>query len=614
MKLEALLNHQSLNDLKQLVLMLPIEWRRDVKVNKQAQTKCLVETLNDAKKLNELVNQLTELERLQLAHIVHGGWSGLDPARFMAWHDAIPLELNPTNIYQPPAPQLLWLFLYPPLATPRYYYGSISEWTLPDELGPKLKPLLKPVPAHQLEAIAGEPPDELTLTFREYNQLFVERFQCVRRDLEKAAGQELVAILQLAQQGKLQVTAKRQQLNKSSMARALEALVAPGITFDAQLWEVEDGDDGLLTLSKMQRASAWIVMLKAAEALEIHGTKCVITPKGLAMMSAPEQETLQRVWQTWLNDDTYDELDQIADLKGLDRFQGSLVPPSTRRKKMLSALGELKPKTWYRLSDLFDHIYAQGNLPWCTENAQGLSILSYHGYKEELFGRERVRLVGSWMRIFLCEIAATLGLLELCYTVPGPPLSKLWHSEMDLTPYDGVYALRLTELGESIILNKTKLDALDVSVQAQLHVQPDQSIVATGPLPGELVVLLDSFAKPTGPLTWKLDRKLLLKAHERGDSIEDFEQRLLKAIEQEQFPKTVKVFFDDAKRRATMIHAPQPAQLFRLEDKAVALELAHDKKLKELVQMLDEHTLVIAPRDVKTLKSVARKAGYAFAH
>lgn len=164
------------------------------------------------------------------------------------------------------------------------------------------------------------------------------------------------------------------------------------------------------------------------------------------------------------------------------------------------------------------------------------------------------------------------------------------------------------------LLNKTQLDALDVSVQAQLHIQPDQSIVATGPLPGELVLLLDGFAKSTGPLTWKLDRKLLLKAHERGDSIEDFEQRLLKAVEQERLPKTVKVLFDDAKRRARMIQAPRPAQLFRFEDKAVALELAHDKKLKELVQLLDEHTLVIAPKDIKTLKSVARKAGYAFAH
>jgi len=57
----------------------------------------------------------------------------------------------------------------------------------------------------------------------------------------------------------------------------------------------------------------------------------------MAMMSAPEQETLQRLWQTWLGDDAYDELYRIADLKGLDRFQGSFVPPSTRRKKMLSA-------------------------------------------------------------------------------------------------------------------------------------------------------------------------------------------------------------------------------------------------------------------------------------
>lgn len=623
MQLHEQLSLFNKNHLKTLTKLIPSSLKKSASGEaKDGYIKQLCEALLGPN-VQKLVDALSPTGKLALSHVIHDGWETLDEERFLAWHDQ-PSSLYPENrVYSTNPtwePSPLWLFFYPPLSWAYDYprpFGDGEPWRIPSDLVANLKKRIE-LPRQTLappEPLAAAPA-KLTLSSPDRKKRI--ELELSLYDQHELAHQELLAVLELAQAGKLKFTGKRRKPSAATLRAVQDVLKSPEFLHDEHSWKsgaqlypgLAHDRAWLLKLIGSRRANAWLELLCAAGLIDLHDNgKVTINAQGISIQHEPAERAIRRVWERWLmSSQATDELEWIFDLKGFRPDYPGLYPLSIRRQRLHDQLAALTPARWYELTTLTRTMIANGNFTWSMDDAGGL----YLGDRfNTLSGRASWPLGVSSLKLLLGDIAATLGLVALRHFNPALELTRL-NEQGILTPYDHIFAIKLTPLGEAVFLADEPLEALDEAALGELHVQPDRSIVATGHLPGELSLLLDEFTLSTGPLTWKLDRKTLLKAHEQGKDIERFERELLKAAQQDKLPKTVKSFFEDAHRRATMIQAPKALLCVEFKEKAVAYELAHDKKLKDIVELYKERFLLLDEVHLKTLRSVARKLDYAF--
>ena len=476
---------------------------------------------------------------------------------------------------------LLHFFLY----APRRH--GVAPTIVPLELANRLRAFVPPPPEAELPA-AEELPEGVPL---------------MRRDMERPAQHDLLAVLRLVEAGRVAVSARTRR---------------PGVAACRLVGDVLAGGD-FMDLGAI-RAFAWPCLLQAAKLAEPRGSKLALTKSGHTALHAPTAPTLRAVWKRWLGNKLLDEFNRVHAIKGQTRGNGrrTMTAPSGRRSDVAAALSRCPVGRWVSFDDFgrfmqvagFD--FAVNREPWNLYLAHpDYGSLGYNG------SHDWAIIEGRYTLCLLFEYAATLGLIDVAYTDPRDArldYTHLWGSEdlPYLSCYDGLHYFRLNPLGAYCLGVAKTYEPSTPASRAALTVYPDLSIRAAEQLSPDEQTLLETYASVEGDGVWRLDPDKALAAIEGGHDPDEFRE-FLAARDPQLVPETVDGFLATAKRGARALKARRTAVLIDCADADIAARLTTDKRTAKLCLRAGERVLAVQTASEAAFRKAARAMGYGMA-
>lgn len=604
--LEAGLTFHTVDELKKLLNLLPIKG----KPTRKAELVEAIASYLRSPNLKKLWKELNELQQAAVAEAVHVTEGLYLPEQFRAKYGKLPEWESRTTLYRYNQPaSSLDLFFYP-LSN---YYGPGN--VLPEDLRIKLKAFVKAPKALTLES-TEQPPESIQVEYVSYD--YKQRKQIHKLEdvpvvccpTEQAAQQDLLAVLRLVHLGKVSVSDKTLMPGKAAL-KAIAPLLQGGDYYSTI--EQPDDTDPIGDIKPF----AWVMLLQGGGLAQLEGKKLQLTKAGQKAMSTAPAKTIQTIWKKWLKTTLLDELRRVDIIKGqTGKGKRGLTALSGRRKHIVSLLSQCPAGKWVTYEELTHYIIASGQSFDVSRSPEKLYISEPgYGYLYDADSSWSI-LEDTYLKCFLFEYAATLGLFDIAYVapydVPSSEFSQLWGTDdYDfLSRYDGLVAFRITPLGAFCLGLADSYTPATVTVESTLRVLPNLDLVMTGPplSPAE-ALMMDTFTVQSSDAVWKLDRETALKAAEAGHDLQEFQQFLTKASA-EAFPKTVKQFFEDCLSRSQSLQDKGIARLIECADTTLAALIAHDSRTKKYCQLAGEQHLVVLLDQETRFRNGLRKLGY----
>ena len=556
--------------------------------------------------LRSLWDELDENQKFAVSEVLYGADGGFNPDRFKAKYGAVPAGCSPYASRQDTS---LRLFLHP---ADRY---PDSPLIIPSDLAERLLAFVPPPPEVTLAAL-----DELPETVERRREHYVpkgekptfDRVELIRREMERAAPRDLLAVLRLIDRGRIAVSAKTRRASAAAVQRIAEVLDG-GDFFDpyeekTKSWEQVAGP---------VKAFAWLLLVQAAKLAEPHGSKLALTKAGHIALGKPPAETLRRLWERWMKNTLLDEFSRIDDIKGQHRGKGrhAVTAASNRRPAIAEALAQCPVGQWVRFDDFSRFMQASSfdfsvtRDPWRLYIADpNYGSLGYAGHHDWDI------LQGRYLLCLLFEYAATLGLIDVAYTDPKGARSDYWHmwgvDELEyLSRYDGLEYLRLNALGAYCLSIAETYEPDTAPARCSLAAYPDLRLHVRTALSPEENLLLDTYANAESDDVWRLDRDKILAAIEIGHAADELREFL--AVRDEQpLPETVEGFLRNVERSARALRVQGPALLIECTDAEVARRLATDERTTKLCLRAGERHLVVRTKSEGAFRKAVRELGY----
>ena len=267
----------------------------------------------------------------------------------------------------------------------------------------------------------------------------------------------LVAVLELAADGRLRCNATSRQPSAATVRLIEDALVA-GDFYDAGQQPIA--------------AFAWPLLIQVGGLARLAGLRLELSPRGRATLASPSYEALAALWARWLAGVSTDEMARIEAVKG-QRKPGTLTSAVTRRAAVAAALAGLEPGAWTGVGKLLGILRAQRPPLVATRSLRALWRLyvldSYHGSLGHAGPRAWDLVEGRYALCVLFEYAATVGLIDVAYADPRGArhdYRALWGADQlsCLSRYDGLAAVRVNELGAAVLHDPDALPGLGLPV------------------------------------------------------------------------------------------------------------------------------------------------------
>ena len=587
------------------------------------------------KSLQKLWHELDETQRLAVSETLYGPDGAFAETRFRAKYGAMPVFDTTANRkgYRVTRPTLLRLFLYP---AHRYDSGAT---VIPRELQERLRVFVPPpeapaLPAwEELPATAAEggkhseqssedSGEEAAATGRSVYgrprrtspiETAARNAPLVRRDMERAARQDLLAVLRLIERGKVAVSATTRQASAAAI-RNVAAILCDGDFYDPAPKKKHAREQTVGPL----RAFAWPWLVQAAGLAERRGTRLALTKAGRAAVSPPPADTLRRLWQRWLKTTLLDEFCRIDAIKGQrGRAKRTMTAASSRRAPITEALKECPVDLWVHISDFSRFMQASGDFdfsitrdPWRLYIAEAhYGSLGYEGHDGWNILQER------YLLCLLFEYAATLGLIDVAYSDPHGArwdYMDLWGADdLDfLSRYDGLHYFRLNPLGAFCLGVAETYEPKTPPARASLTVLPNLRLkVMEVPLSGEEKLVLETYATAESEEVWCLDRDKTLSAIESGHDANELRD-FLTARDDQPLPETVEGFLRDTLRRTRALMPHGTALLIECIDSDLAALLASHARTAKLCLRAGERHLAVRAESEDAFRKAVHRIGY----
>ena len=553
-----------------------------------------------------LWDEFDENQKFAVSEVLYGVDGGFNPDRFKAKYGSLPAGWSPRTSYQNMS---LRLFLHP---VDRY---PDSPLIIPSDLAERLLPFVPPPPEVTLTAL-----DELPETVERHRERYLpegaeptcDRVELIRREMERAAPRDLLAVLPLIDRGRIAVSPKTRRASAAAMQRIAEVLDG-GDFFDptekkTQSWEQVAGP---------VKAFAWPLLVQAAKLAEPHGSKLALTKAGHLALGKPPAETLRRLWERWMKNTLIDEFNRIDEIKGQQRGKGrhAMTATSNRRPVIAEALTQCPVGRWVQYDDFVRFMLASSfdfsvtRDPWHLyigePNYGSLGHTEHHDWDI---------LEGRYLLCLLFEYAATLGLIDVAYTDPKGARSDYWDmwgaDELEyLSRYDGLEYFRLNLLGAYCLGVASTYEPDTAPVCCALEVFPDLRLHARTGLSPDENLLLDTYANAESDDVWRLDRDKILAAFEGGHAADELRE-FLAARDDQPLPETVEGFLRNVERSARALRVRGPALLIECTDAEVAARLATDERTTKLCLRAGERHLVVRTKSERAFRKAVRELGY----
>ncbi|MEB3359848.1 MAG: helicase-associated domain-containing protein [Synechococcales bacterium] len=561
--------------------------------------------------LKTLWDGLDELQQAAIAEAVHTTQGYYEQEQFRAKYGDLPTwnRRNYYSTYNQPAAKLD-LFFYP-LSN----YGAPT--LMPEDLRLKLKVFVAPPKLLALHSHKQLPPSfEVKLRHFDYEQRktvkTTEAVPIVCALREQAAQQDLLAVLRLIQMGQVSVSDKTYMPSKATLSA-----IAPILQGGDYYSEADEPGDSYHDPIGIIKPFAWVMLVQAGGLASLDGKKLQLTKAGQKAVGAAPAKTLKAIWKKWLKTTLLDELRRVEAIKGqTGKAKRSLTAVSGRRSQIVDALRLCPTGEWVEFDELKRFMIASHQIFEVSRSPSTLYINEPgYGYLYEA-GDAWGILQDSYMRCFLFEYAATLGLVDIAYIppykAPRDSYSDFWGTDdlSFLSRYDGLFAIRLTPLGGFCLDLTDAYTSAPVVTESTLRVLPNLDIVMAGtPLTPAETLMMNTFSQQTADAVWKLDQETMLKAIAAGHSPDEFYDFLTQASAGN-LPKTVEQFFDDCRRRGESLQDLGLARLIKCADAPLAAQIAHDSRTRKYCYLAGDCYLVV-PIDQETrFRNALRKLGY----
>ena len=433
---------------------------------------------------------------------------------------------------------------------------------------------------------------------------------------ERIVFHELRRMLGLVQAGKLAVTAKRNTPTAACVSRISEALMLPDLALEEQ--EEKRSQWFEYPEAGPVRAYAWGVVVQQCGWCKPTGSKLSLMRKGQAMLSGGTVEALKEGVKRLLGDDTFDELNRINHIRGqTGKGKRSLTRPSTRRERIAEAMTEWPTGRWIAFDDAFRFCWASGNTYEVSRNPWDLYFLEKQygslGYASSGRGGDLER---QYLRAFLVETLATLGMVDIAYVYPHhlwPEFDDSWGTD-DLgfcSRYDGLSHVRLTNLG-AYCLGITDTYEMPVEESAGLvKVLPNRELVLVNDAVCSPVdaARLELFAAPKNERVWRIDPKRILAHIETGGSMDDI-RRELESVADGDIPETIHTLLDEMAKKTTALKGSQPCMLIEVDEAATAALIAHDPDAGKYCLLAGDRQLAVVTKNERAFRTAVKKLGY----
>lgn len=634
--LEAALHSRTVDQLKQLAVLLPIG---SVPTRKAELVASILKYLQ-GNSLRDLWQQLERLQQAAVAEVVHSSEDYYQQDRFIAKYGE---ETNwgTGSIYSFNfKPSLLFLFFY-------------DGW-MPQDLKAQLKqfvPEPEPVTLHSSKAT----PESLIRTWRKYNpkrndfDSVTDEIGVTVCETERAAQHDLQAVLRLIDLGKVAVSDKTFYPTAATL-NALAPLLAGGDYYDNFLrtqpkknYNEEDYNQRassvhFFTLADIERDPndvpeigaikpfAWVMLVQAGKLAELTNKRLSLTSAGQKALSDPAAKTIRTLWQRWLKTTLLDELRRIDSIKGqTGKGKRGLTAVAGRRKVIADALKDCPTGQWVATEAFLRYMIAAGYDFEVSRQPWNLNLSnSFYGDLDH---------DGNWMileaRYILCllfEYVATLGIIDVAYIHPADSIIGSTDLSANtftfLSRYDGLAYFRLTNLGAFCLGLTERYTPTPLETKSVLRVLPNLEIVALATISPADELLLSTYAQKISDNVWKLNQAQLLTAIEEGQQLSTL-QELLEARSEHTLPETVIQFLTDIQERTSSLQDLGAARLIRCANPALAALIANDSRTKPYCFLADKDfakatagnaSYLIVPAESETrFRNALRKLGYSIA-
>lgn len=437
---------------------------------------------------------------------------------------------------------------------------------------------------------------------------------------ERAVFHDLAATLFLVQEGKatISLTTKAPTL---ATVRALRQRLLLG----------EYLGESYARIDEASRTFALLMLVQAARwaAPTSQGTKLELTRAGEALLYSPLGPShVREAWERWIATDLVDELGRIRAIKGQQSKDTKLTKPATRRKQIALSLEDCPVGRWISMDEYLRYLRAVGKLPAVERTTNSVLHLGSSGEYGWL-GYSDVNywdiVNGSYVRAFLWEYAATLGIIEIAYTEPEESVHDFGNAwglddEPYVSRYDGLIAFQITPLGAYVLgLEKeyTPPEEDRTSGPAVLAVLPNLDVVVVDRVRfayGDRAIL-ERIGVSQSADVYHLQRDQMLDALEHGLTLDQIRVFLLSRgnLTDETLPQTVRVFFDEVERRANALRDGGRMSIIEGDDPLLLTELAHSTELRASVRLatIGERTVLLVPEEREAaVRRGLRKLGY----
>ena len=590
----------SVDALKERVALLPVT----SKPKRKAELVAAIDRALTENTLRQLWERLDQTQQHAVREALHSPDGSLSVHQFQAKYGATPRRTYDTSRY-PNKPTPLALFLH----GDKYHHDLPSF--IPVDLRERLRPFV-PAPKEVTMAAVDELPDTVAQPERGYSpedeKRPVDHLPLLRRDLEHAAQQDLLAVLRLIDAGNVAISAKTRR-GAAAAVRRIGEVLADGDFFAPEPPRTGPEEQSIGPI----RAYAWPLLVQAGKLAELHGTRLALTKAGRAALSQPPADTVRRLWQRWLDTTLLDEFSRIDTIKGQrGRGRRGMSAARDRRPVIEEALAECPVNRWVQYDEFSRYMQAAGldfsvtHNPWSLylfePRYDSLGYAGQHGWDT---------LQDRYILCLLFEYAATLGMIDVAYTHPrGARLDPSGGELEFLSRYDGLRYFRLTPLGAYCLELAESYVPSTPAASVSLSVFPDLRVQVTeGTLTPDEALLLETYATREADGVWRLDHARTVAAVENGHRVEELDQ-FLSARDDQSLPERVEGFLRTSEQRARALTPQGSALLFACADPAVAEQLASDPRTAKLCVRAGERLLVVPTQSENAFRKAVHELGY----
>lgn len=547
-------------------------------------TEAMTKGLSDHSLLKPYVKRLSEQETNFIRECVFNYHGWIDRARFKAKYGHGSFPENPGKdrlYYSPKLNDAIDLFFYPNAER----YGPPK---MPDALISSLTQFVAP-------------PEPDVLKTCELPEPLPELYKVSER--EKLALSELHSMLILLQDKQLKVSEKTGVASLATIKKVAKNT--------HEYYEDTSCDDGVGM--EYILSYGWLRLLGNSKLSKQSKTTLVPARKN----NQTSVDTIKEMWEQWVNNRVHDEFRRIDKVKGQNgkgkRFFTNVV---SRRQAIIAALKECKPNTWIDFNDFDRFMFITGAELEITTSPHFLYI--YNPEYGEFYNGSWDGLEMRYLRCFLVEYAATLGLIDIVMVPPeggGPDDDYTGYydgiNELDcLSRYDGLRFFRLTPLGEYVLgMTDSYQEEETGSIETMLSIQRQGRIVFDNkPTPWEQR-FISLYAEQSKDNDWKLSRKKIMEALQVGGSIDELKDFLLTREDQPFLPEDCESLLKQAEVNRDGVKPRGEALIMTCKNQEIAELIANDKALSKWCQRLGKLEIVIPKSKEKKFRDSLNAMG-----